>query len=325
MVVCYTNHALDQFLEGIIPFCRDIVRIGGSSKNKVLSTVFNLSFSKYDQKDRSTRISLAECYESLESVRKRIFKLENELNLMKSNKRIVHREIRDSIIRFSEHQFRSLAKKSDIVEWLGYKETIIRKTELEDKSSNQSKTGVVESLRNAFGKLVIEADEEEISHIQNMRDTTNDETIAELDKTDETPVNESDVEFIYERIEDDGFQLQKHEKKRMRRDIKFEFKKKDRMTEEEAKSVTDVWTLAHDDRWRLYRFWLFLHKNKIMDQINAERTDYSDYSKELRMLRNDCDVAAIRGKKIIGMTTTGAAKYRHILEQLQPQIMSKLD
>ncbi|GFS16024.1 NFX1-type zinc finger-containing protein 1-like [Elysia marginata] len=37
LVVCYTNHALDQFLEGIMQFCTDgIIRVGGRSKSSVL-------------------------------------------------------------------------------------------------------------------------------------------------------------------------------------------------------------------------------------------------------------------------------------------------
>lgn len=32
LVICYTNHALDQFLEGIMKFTQKIVRIGGQSK-----------------------------------------------------------------------------------------------------------------------------------------------------------------------------------------------------------------------------------------------------------------------------------------------------
>ena len=32
LVICYTNHALDQFLEGIAKFTKDIVRLGGRSK-----------------------------------------------------------------------------------------------------------------------------------------------------------------------------------------------------------------------------------------------------------------------------------------------------
>lgn len=37
LVICYTNHALDQFLEGIMKFTTDIVRIGGQSKSPALA------------------------------------------------------------------------------------------------------------------------------------------------------------------------------------------------------------------------------------------------------------------------------------------------
>ncbi|OWF37809.1 NFX1-type zinc finger-containing protein 1-like isoform X2 [Mizuhopecten yessoensis] len=36
LVVCYTNHALDQFLEGVSEFCDSIVRIGGRCSNPIL-------------------------------------------------------------------------------------------------------------------------------------------------------------------------------------------------------------------------------------------------------------------------------------------------
>lgn len=36
MVICYTNHALDQFLEGVLQFEEKIVRIGGRSKSDIL-------------------------------------------------------------------------------------------------------------------------------------------------------------------------------------------------------------------------------------------------------------------------------------------------
>ncbi|XP_033730449.1 LOW QUALITY PROTEIN: NFX1-type zinc finger-containing protein 1-like [Pecten maximus] len=36
LVVCYTNHALDQFLEGVSEFCDSIVRIGGRCSNPAL-------------------------------------------------------------------------------------------------------------------------------------------------------------------------------------------------------------------------------------------------------------------------------------------------
>lgn len=41
LIVCFTNHALDQFLTGILKCTHDIVRIGNQSKNEVLDQ-FNL-------------------------------------------------------------------------------------------------------------------------------------------------------------------------------------------------------------------------------------------------------------------------------------------
>lgn len=42
LLVCYTNHALDQFLEAILPITDSIVRIGGRSRNEALEK-FNLN------------------------------------------------------------------------------------------------------------------------------------------------------------------------------------------------------------------------------------------------------------------------------------------
>ena len=53
LVVCYTNHALDQFLEGIVEFMPDrICRIGSRSKSELLEN-YNLGFYRSDyQKNR---------------------------------------------------------------------------------------------------------------------------------------------------------------------------------------------------------------------------------------------------------------------------------
>lgn len=41
LIVCYTNHALDQFLEGLLNTTEDIIRVGGQSKNEKLQP-FNI-------------------------------------------------------------------------------------------------------------------------------------------------------------------------------------------------------------------------------------------------------------------------------------------
>lgn len=36
LIICYTNHALDQFLAGVLAITEDIVRMGNQSKNELL-------------------------------------------------------------------------------------------------------------------------------------------------------------------------------------------------------------------------------------------------------------------------------------------------
>ena len=52
LVVCFTNHALDQFLEGIYAHDREIVRIGGRSKS---ATLQSRSLNELKSRERDTR------------------------------------------------------------------------------------------------------------------------------------------------------------------------------------------------------------------------------------------------------------------------------
>lgn len=44
LIVCCTNHALDQFLEGLLEFCaeNELIRVGGASKSEILER-YNLN------------------------------------------------------------------------------------------------------------------------------------------------------------------------------------------------------------------------------------------------------------------------------------------
>ena len=59
LVVCYTNHALDQFLEGIHTFCdANIVRVGGRSSNETLEPFLLKNIRKERRKEKSRSITL---------------------------------------------------------------------------------------------------------------------------------------------------------------------------------------------------------------------------------------------------------------------------
>ncbi|XP_059169746.1 NFX1-type zinc finger-containing protein 1-like [Physella acuta] len=91
LVVCYTNHALDQFLEGILKFCENgIVRVGGGSKCEQLKK-FNLYELKRNRENNkkfdfvSVRKSREECVNNMKKIIADINRLEKEIKYLKWN------------------------------------------------------------------------------------------------------------------------------------------------------------------------------------------------------------------------------------------------
>lgn len=60
LIVCCTNHALDQFLEGILKFCSsdELIRIGGNSKSEILDQC-NLSNLRSQVRIRGKAVDIA--------------------------------------------------------------------------------------------------------------------------------------------------------------------------------------------------------------------------------------------------------------------------
>ncbi|KAF2187214.1 hypothetical protein K469DRAFT_686386 [Zopfia rhizophila CBS 207.26] len=73
VVVCYTNHALDQFLEHLHAIgIRKIIRIGGQSQSSLLEEHNLRKVSQAETKTRSENYLLAKSYEALDRKTKRI-------------------------------------------------------------------------------------------------------------------------------------------------------------------------------------------------------------------------------------------------------------
>ena len=125
LVVCYTNHALDQFLEGILSFCPDgIVRVGSRCQTPEVE-VFNL---KNIRRERMAETyvwnNIRACKEELELLRSSIDDVSALLE--GSTKGIVSAEILRNFM--LKGQFESLRKETrasaplktsiDMTEWL---------------------------------------------------------------------------------------------------------------------------------------------------------------------------------------------------------------
>lgn len=315
LIVCYTNHALDQFLAGIIPYCTDIARIGGSSKNKLLSTKFNLTDIKRNSHFDHYK-ELSDGFRSIQYEISTVTRLEKELDELKSPKKVLKCELRSCISKFNKAQYTSFKTIYEMEEWLGYSLTTKKSAEVEKTEHDKS----TEALRIVLEKMVFKDDKDATD---GSREATTNMVIEEEKVTGGTKEAAADVEYFFGAKDEKRCQLQKQEEERLRRDILIELRKTDCMSNEEAHKVIDVWSIGIDDRWRLYRFWVKLYSDHLLDQIDLKRGHYLDMRMQLNEIYDRRDVDAIRGKRIIGMTTTGAAKYRHVIDGLEPQIISE--
>ena len=93
------------------------------------------------------------------------------------------------------------------------------------------------------------------------------------------------------------------------------------MSESEANAVTDIWKLSLKRRWSLYLYWVN-ELVKAKKQLIADRVlAYNEICKEYIQSRQEIDAHVIQSADIVGMTTTGAAKYNHILSRMYPKIV----
>lgn len=58
VVVCYTNHALDQFMEGILGFTNQVVRIGGQTKSEIIEQYSLRNVTRVHRRSKTTNIGM---------------------------------------------------------------------------------------------------------------------------------------------------------------------------------------------------------------------------------------------------------------------------
>lgn len=340
LVVCYTNHALDQFLEGIQQFCKDneLIRIGGKSQCESLQK-FNLTNIRSEmQKNRKVPtyihnarseskdllnhiqedISLFE--QKIEGVKKELLGPELEHVIMKSNPQHIRQ------LQYFANG-RSLAK--GILNWLGY-DVIV---ESDENAKNANAASANQDNNDENGEEVVfdepEMDEEEINEIERNR-------LIDEGSDEEEPIRrvrhgsihhaihlDNIVPLEFGNVDDDGYQrVSEKKRKSVKNQFQYEIYKTDTLSQQEAGTLSNINSLLPHQRWNLYRLWIKLYKQELEGEIRIQRDLYRNECLRFNGLRRQEDIEIVQRAKIIGMTTTGAAKYRHIIDGTKPTITS---
>jgi len=296
VVICYTNHALDQFLEGIQGIDvagkqPKIVRIGGRCKSVKLSK--SILKNKVDD-FRETQELSRKVLHGLNTALIHMTEIKKEMNAVILSSKPTHTESTLSKLKgvmLDRHykSFQSMTGQDNfkIQRWLdGVLPTHSSYGRTTKKSSNHE------------GKAFIDVSEA---------------TILEQTRATEGEV----IDFVECSHPDETAAFKDNEPKRRKLDKHVTYKP---MTLEEVHKIEDIFALSFHKKQELHSYWM----NRIHGDLTASKKimdDYEAWCKKYWDNRREIDKEVLFGMDVIGMTTTGAAKHHHILQSIHPKIV----
>lgn len=366
LVMCFTNHALDQFLEGILnsPMYKEVemddinvVRIGGRSQSEKLAelnlsnkrrNVFlpgNIRHEKFqaedDVRDFLDANSVQKYYDTMRNCKHVCLKdlLEHGVIDPAYHSQLFH------FVRSEEQQW--LAMEIWLLFYSFNHPYLIEKHHqlVQQKESEQNQP----ASDNKHSEPCQTESEQDESDNESLIEITGEAAIEQsgrllLDDISQSPVkqivfsqNSMDYKeyttslkrhhhsFIPSETDEDGF----HNLQQNRIPFDESWAKKilelgfslQAMSEEEYSNVSNIFALSFEDRWRLYHYWRLQYLRSLCEKCEHEFTDYNKLCMKREEARKNADRYALETAEIIGMTTTGAAKYQHILHQVKPRIV----
>ncbi len=333
LVVCYTNHALDQFLEGILEFNQNIVRVGGRSNSEDMKNK-NLNFLKREERRRKkvqraihhrTGDVLREMYTLRQHMEVSQHKVEKSMNGIISEVYLEQFMTNDHYATLTVDLGYSL-QTSRILEWLGVGGGNFRVAGNEQNLAAAAAMWQTEPEPDDVGDDEIDLDEEaDILAGQRILDDDDDDPFhldEDAPQENHVVLDLNDLDREEANVDPQQWQFQSKQKKRMKKMLLHNLRKPDRMTKEQAERIRNVWTIRLiEDRWQLYRYWVYEYCSKERRRMEMIQGKYENLSQELKEVRVEEDLSILRRANVIGMTTTGAAKYRNVLHRVGPKIV----
>ena len=380
LVMCYTNHALDQFLEGIIDTeccgrTLEVIRVGGRCKNEKVEE-YNLNKVRRRAPRRHQEIS-REIYKLRKELEEwNPAEIWHKLNCYHHRKTLLPM----NILRHLAHpdhvyQLTQMAKCAEhngkeLEVWLNLWKCEIKGKDNEnpppqdlskekvEQGDQQKETQEQEEAKQKQTQEQEDTKQEEMEESGSRNDDEKIElegeaTIAQDERMDDDDVqgyqpaqlpkhNSSEVEgasivphYTGNSSEDeadedaDGNKVKQVRIKTIwsqRSNAHILIKRnifRNPMDDEEAAELEniDISSLSVKDRWRLYNYWAE-KRFQYLQRLNREHVnEYIEKCRQLAELRQREDRYVLESADVIGMTTTGAAKYQHILHTIKPKIV----
>jgi superfamily I DNA and/or RNA helicase len=132
----------------------------------------------------------------------------------------------------------------------------------------------------------------------------------------------SELDLQRYKQEDLGFRPQKpkQKNKQLKKKIRKLLSSTDRMSEDEIELI-DMWDILPGERWRMYRYWQNVYCENLQDKIRDKEIEFEQTCGKYHEVLMQEDKAIMRNSTVIGLTTTCAARYQSVLQEIGPRII----
>ncbi|XP_045487082.1 NFX1-type zinc finger-containing protein 1 isoform X2 [Pieris rapae] len=286
LIICYTNHALDQFLEGILNITDNIVRLGSQSKSKLLEsyTLHNLRSkrkSKYGYLYASKRSEMEKVFDEMMEIQTDIDKCGKELLCYETIKPFLNLELKS-------------VDEDPILAWLFGNERPTVEVDDWEKECEVSGTEKVETCFSEEWAL------KEIDSMKNSIKYVEDITDVGMDRQKMIEKFQLQTEKIKQRL--DCFKKYMG-RQNEGRTIKLE-------------SIKDLYNLTIDEKWNVYFYVVDLLKKKLMKKMEELLEKHNGLATELEEVSTLIDSDVMKTVRVVGVTTTFAARRHDLMRKL---------
>ncbi|XP_060863746.1 NFX1-type zinc finger-containing protein 1-like [Metopolophium dirhodum] len=345
LVVCYTNHALDQFMEGIIKFTKNVVRIGGQTKSDIVKDYTLKNVTKYYRKSSDVFKTIRSATEIIKTMEHEITYLKNckefisqnagilELSLLKNGMPIIYQNFFSSPIKyicwlFCDNEYFDfdpidLIQNVELNTEHCHSEKILEVNNINDTEDenlhyeNDDPDMVFKHQDIVIYSLTLKSVKDICERTINMLNDLKPKRMKRQYNVRYYSKN-NDYNQNYQELETFCYRME-----RIHNYIKQMLSLADYNIKSDFWSTipADLFKLKLRDRWLLYLHWVDITKNMFDPKIQSLEKNYYNQHKQYSELKELENIEILRNKHVVAMTTTGASKHRVLLEGLQSPIV----
>ncbi|KAK3914768.1 NFX1-type zinc finger-containing protein 1 [Frankliniella fusca] len=300
VIVCYTNHALDQFLMGLSKVTSSIVRVGGGSKEKHLEKFSLRNMSRNVSVGGSLISMLKEYRFTFGKLKQDYHALETAISVIEKGDGIVDPDCLLEYGILSDRYCQSFENKEDLIQWLvgpnilalnsNDVSTLIMEEKQEEKIDSGSRANVQMRLDPTLHSLSF--------------CLTFSKVLEMIEK------GSGNVRYLQEQT--------LHMQHQLLRSPLTDPKHLDMNNINKLRSLKQLPT---EKRWQLYRWWIDQLLKMLKNQMNTMQPKLLQAAANIKQARMVEDQSIMSKSRVIGMTTTYAASKQAILKQLCPSIV----